>query len=551
MLRREFLATSSLMVGATAAGGMRAFAQSGKSVLAYGAKADGKTLATRALQRAIDEAAGAGGGVVSVPAGVFLTGRLDLKSRVTLRLEAGSTLLGSTELDDYRGAPGSADAGEKHLIYAKDAEDVAITGSGRIDGQGASFWEPSGRAPLAPEERWNGVASHAFQPKKTGRPSPMVLFSNCRGVHVEGVSLENSAGWTLHALNCDNVEIRGIAIRNPIFGPNTDGIDITGSHGVLVEGCSIVTGDDAIVLKSRSTDGRAPRLVKKVVVTGCTVTTCCNGLKIGTETAGGFEDITFSNCEVISEAENLEERPVSGVALEVVDGGWINGVRVSGIRMRRARTAIFVRLGRRKPAEGDAEHGLRGVTIEDVQAAETVLASSITGIPGDMVQDVSLSNVRIDDVFPSRPEWAGSAIPEKETAYPEARMFGMLPVSGLLVRHARGIVLDKVSLTATAEESRPALMLEDVEGARIEALAATRVKGNMPVVELADVRNVSLTGCRAPEGTRTYVRVEGSGSAQVRLTGNDLSGAKKAVELGGEVSRGAVKLEEGSGGASR
>ncbi len=542
MLRREFLSATGVAVGITATASAHPLAQAAKSAIDYGAKPDGKTPATRSLQRAIDEAAAAGGGVVYVPAGRFLTGRLDLKSHVTLHLEAGCTLLGSTNLDDYRGAPGSADASEKRLIYAKDAEDVAITGPGCIDGRGPSFWEPSGRVPAAPEEQWTEVASHVLQPKKTGRPSPMVLFANCRGVRVQGVRLENSAGWTLHTLNCDDVRIEGIAIKNPVNGPNTDGIDITGCQNVFVTDCFIETGDDAICLKRENTQGPEPRMVRNVVVSNCILTTCCNGFKLGTGSEWGFENIVFSNSVIYSNTGNLGDRVISGIALEVTDGGWIDGVVVSGIQMQRVRTAIFIRLGNRKRVHNDARHGLRRVSIENVQASETLVPSSITGVPGDALSDVRLSNIRIENALASRPEWVGRAVPEKESAYPEARMFGMLPVSGLYVRHARNVSLDRVDFASSAGEARPTLMLDDVDGARLTAIGSTSVSGTMPVISLANTRNVWISGCQAPAGSSLYLGVSGSESSNVAIAGNDLRGATKAAERSSEVPQDAVVL---------
>lgn len=335
MLRRDFLRSSSLAVSLAAVNSRfaRAF-QAEKSILDYGARPDGRSLCTSAIQRAIDEAAHAGGGIVHVPQGKFLTGRIDLRSHVTLYLDEGSELLGSTSLDDYRGADGRGN--QRHLLYANDAEDVALSGPGTINGQGPSFWEPSGKAPLPPAQAWADVASHALKPKSSGRPSPMVLFANCRGARVDGVRLENSAGWTLHMLNCDHAQITGIAIRNPVNGPNTDGIDMTGCQDVVVSGCSVETGDDAICLKSEGQSGAEPRLVKNITVTNCTLSTCCNGFKLGTSSEGGFENIVFSNSAIQNGPVPLGERVISGVALEVIDGGWIDGVEVSGIRMQRA-----------------------------------------------------------------------------------------------------------------------------------------------------------------------------------------------------------------------
>lgn len=539
MLRREFLSGSSLALGLAAAG---ASPQVTKSVVDYGARPDGKNLSTASIQRAIDDAAERGGGAVYFPAGTYLTGRIDLKSRITLYLDAGCTLLGSTSLDDYRGGPGSSDSSGRFLVYARDAEDVAIAGRGRIDGQGQSFWEPSGRAPLPAEDQWADVASHAYKPKQSGRPGPMIRFANCRRASVEGVRLQNSPSWTLHMLNCDDVRIAGLSIKNPIFGPNTDGIDLTGCQNVFVTGCSIETGDDAICLKSENPLGSEPRLVKNIVVSNCILNTCCNGFKLGTSSEAGFENIVFSDSVIFSDSDRYGDRVISGVALEVIDGGWIDGVLVSGIRMQRVRTPLFIRLGNRKRVHNYPQHGLRRVEIENVQASETILASSITGLAGDPVHDVRLSHLRFENVLASRPEWVGRPVPEKDSAYPEARMWGMLPVSGLYVRHATGLRLDNVLLSAASGEARPTIQLEDVDGARIAAMASAPVSGPMPVVSLVQTRNAWISGCEMPAGTSTFAGVQGNESANLLLTGNDLRAARQPVAVTSDVPAHAVAL---------
>src|SRR6185503_10118021 len=215
MRRREFLSTLPVVAGMVMIGDRSSAATvSSRSILDYGAKPDGKTLSNKAIQRAIDEVAKSGGGTVLIPAGVFLTGLIELKSRVTLNLAEGSTLLGSTSLEDYRSDSsvfGHGGPNPRHLIFAMNANDVAISGAGRIDGQGSAFWEPSGKPPLPEDQQWNGVASHDLIAKQGGRPSPMLLFVNCRGLTIENVHIANASGWTLHAINCDEVEIKGIS----------------------------------------------------------------------------------------------------------------------------------------------------------------------------------------------------------------------------------------------------------------------------------------------------------------------------------------------------
>jgi polygalacturonase len=494
MLRRDFLSTLPFALSVVAARhGFSQLAQASKSVLDYGAKPDGKTLNTLAIQRAIDDVFRAGGGMVNIPEGIFLTGRIELKSRVTLNLQSGSTLLGSTSINDYSAGHGSSNGSNpRHLIFAQDADDVVLMGQGRIDGQGPSFWEPSGRAPLPPEEAWADVASHAMAPKKSGRPSPMLEFINCQRLKITGIHVENAPGWTLRTVNSDNIEIRGISINNPTVGPNTDGLDITGCQNVLITDCMIDTGDDAICLKSENPFGPEPRLLRNIEVTNCTLTTCCNGFKLGTSSEGGFENIKFSNSVIRNGSVPFADRVISGIALEVVDGGWIDGVEATGIRMERARTAIFIRLESRKRRHDYPQHGLRNVNISDVQASDTLLASSITGLPGMEIQGVSLSHFQIQNVLPVPPDAVSRSVPEKETAYPEARMFGMLPASGLYVRHVRNLHLDDLVFSATAGEARPAVIFDDVDGAQVKGLTSAPVKRGTPILEQIGSRNVKI-----------------------------------------------------------
>ncbi|WP_109486067.1 glycoside hydrolase family 28 protein [Occallatibacter savannae] len=454
-----------------------------RSILEFGAKPDGKTLNTSSIQHAIDAVSQAGGGTVVVPAGTFLSGLIELKSKVNLNLAEGSTLLGSSSIYDYKFASNpSAHNGPNphHLIFAMNADDVTISGTGTIDGQGSSFWEPSDKA--SPAEDWAGVASHDLAPKKSGRPSPLLLFVNCRHLAVQDVHIQNSPGWTLHAINSDSVSIRGITIKNPVNGPNTDGIDITGCQNVTISNCSIETGDDAICLKSQNPFGPEPRLVKDVSITNCHLSTCCNGFKIGTETEGGFENITFSDSVVFNCEVPYKERVIAGVALEIVDGGWIDGVIVKNIKMQRSRTPIFIRLGNRKRVHDYPQHGIRNVDIDNVQASEALVPSSISGLPGMEIRSVTLSHMSLQDSLRGSSDLVKRPVPEKDTAYPESRMFGMLPASGLYVRHVRDLHLNEVTFTAPSGESRPTLVFDDVVGARLSEIRSSPISGRMPVL---------------------------------------------------------------------
>jgi hypothetical protein len=507
----------------------------------YGAAGDAKTLDTHAMNAAID-ACHASGGIAYVPPGTYLCGTVVLKSNVTLYLEAGATLLGSTDLADYAPQPGPplrGDANQKHLIFARNAENVGLAGPGRIDGQGRAFWAPSGRAAPAPEDHWKDVATYDWKP--TDRPSPMLEFAECRNLRIEDVRIENASGWTLRPINCDNVFIRGISILNPVIGPNTDGIDATGCRNLFISDCSIATGDDCICLKSENPYGGEVRVSKNIAITNCVLTCCCNGLKFGTATHGGYENVTFSNSVIYNDDVDPAARVISGIALEMVDGGWIEGVSISNIRMQRVRTPIFIRRGNRTPRADGTPGSLRGVMIENVHASGAILTSSVTGLPGFDVEDISLSHIRIDSDEHGRQEWAERAIPELPRTYPEARMFGRLPSYGLYCRHVTGLRLRAIDIRAATGEARPALVCDDVNDLDLDGFRSSSTTGNQPVVKLAGTRAAWLRGCASP-ATGVYLAVHGAASNGILLTGSDLAAAAKPVWLAPEVPEQAVKM---------
>jgi hypothetical protein len=506
----------------------------------FGAVGDGRTKDTEAVQAAIDAAHRAGGGVAYLPPGTYLSGGIELRSRVTLHLEAGATLLGSTDLADYpahEGPPANCDAGQRHLVFARGAEDIALTGRGTIDGQGPAFWEPSGRPATPPDRLWADVVTHDWKPVgDNDRPSPMIEFAECRNVRVEDVTLRNSAGWTLRPIACDTVLIRGVVIRNRIDGINTDGIDPTACQNVVITDCDIDTGDDAICLKSENPYGEL-RVTRNVVVSHCVLSCCCNAFKLGTATRGGFEDIVFTDSVVHNGDVPLNERVISGIAIEMVDGGWVDGVTVSGIRMRNTRTPVFIRLGNRGAGQPTPVPGrLRRVRISDVDATGAILTSSVTGVAEQPVEDVVLSGIRIETDEGGRPEWVDREIPEEVAEYPEARMFGRLPAYGLYVRHARGIRLRDVEVVSTVRDPRPLLVADDVADLVVSAVAGPAPGPAAALLDLRDTRDAFVSGSRAPRGTGTFLKVSGSRSADIALAGNELSRAGVQVAVAGGAS---------------
>jgi len=515
-------------------------------VTAYGARGDGTTKDTAAIQLAIDACAAAGGGEVVLPTGRYLSGSLVLKSGVQLVVTPEAVLLGSASMADYP---------NRRLISATDATDVGIRGGGTIDGQGEAFWERRPEPYSGPA--WRGTAQFAYR----ALPRPAFLhFLRCRGVTVRDLRLTNSPSWTLHVQRCTGVLAERVTIRNPLYGPNTDGIDVNSCVDVKVTDCDIVTGDDGVVLKSTEPGHDHPS--RNIEVSGCRIWSACNCLKIGTETHDSVEAITFRNCRLYSDSEALQERALSGVAIESVDGSHLSGITVSDITMDHVRAPIFIRLGHRggngpatRQVEPRVPGRITGVVIRNVRAERALFESSIHGIPGHPVEDVSLESVSLSYEGGGLADWITDQVPDEThiARYPEAQMFGRLPAWGLYCRHARGVRLTGVSLSCQVADARPMLVCDDVDGLDLTRVLATAAPAKAPLLWFVGVRDATVRECTAPDGTGVFVAAEGTGDdlPTVRLEANDTPRAQKAflpLPLGGLLSIDLPVVREASPG---
>jgi polygalacturonase len=485
------------------------------SVRDYGAAGDGAQLDTRALQAAIDACAAAGGGTVYFPPGRYLSGTLFLKSHITLHLEGGATLLGSPSREDY---PSTVPAVRSYtdnytvrsLIYAENLEHIALEGHGVIDGQGGTF-------------------------KGSYKDRPYLLrVIACREVSMRGLTLRNSPMWVQHYLACEGVCIDGVRVKSTC-NANNDGIDIDGCEQVRIANCDIRSGDDALVLKSTQ-----ERPCRNVVVTNCVLSSLCNAFKLGTESNGGFENIVMNNCAIY-------DTRISGIALELVDGGTLEQVSISNVTMHNTKSAIFIRLGdRARPFKAGMEPigigRLRHVRISDVQAfGADAMGCSITGLPGHPVEDVVLENITVSFAGGGKVIKDPASVPEKPKAYPEYAMFGLLPAYGFFCRHARGLRLNRVQVSTVQPDPWPALVCQDVGG--LELFGWQGETSESPTMVLQDVQNALVHGCQAASGTSTWLRVGGNSSAAIKLVANELSAASQAVELGPDVPAQAVMVK--------
>ena len=289
-----------------------------------GAKTDGKSVNTQLINATITRLSEAGGGTLFFPSGTYLTGAIRMKSNITLELEAGATLLFSTDFDDFLPFVEVRHEGVmmksfSPLIYAVDAENITIKGEGTLDGQGKAWWDEFFKVLV--DLRDNGVRDvNKYQPmwdkvndmsaikaetnedwhdtanRRFFRP-PFIQPIRCKNVRIEGVKIQNSPFWTVNPEFCDNVTVKGVTIHN-LPSPNTDGINPESCSNVHISDCHISVGDDCVTIKS-GRDLQARKLAKpceNITITNCTMLSGHGGVVIGSEMSGSVRKVTISNC---------------------------------------------------------------------------------------------------------------------------------------------------------------------------------------------------------------------------------------------------------------
>lgn len=437
------------------------------------------------IQRAIDAVHDAGGGTVIVPGGRYLIAPIQLRSRVSLHLEPGAHLHGSPNRDDYRGDaqtsrprfPASRgcshfhrvlETGLRPLVWADDAEDISITGAGSIDGQSPAWVIP-----------WMNSHPDTWDSLSRLRPRDTVCFYNCRRVRVEGIQILRSPSWTLVFDSCDNVKVRGVRIHN-FDAINADGIDLVDTTNATISDCDIWATDDAICLKSLIAD----HTMGDIAVSNCIVRTLCNGLKIGTETVGNVENVTFSNVTIYNppgDAKGAE----GGINLCSMDGGSVRNINVSNVVMRNVDCPMFLLAGHRQdrqaPLRATRSGRLERISISNILADGARHTSWVVGQPDEPIREVSLSNVSVRKTRDFYDAPVTAPVPELPEAYPSPCRFGRrhvaddLPAHGLYLRHVEDIRVRDFRNVNTQDDCRPLIAQEHCADV-LQMDCATRVE---------------------------------------------------------------------------
>ncbi|MFN0076812.1 MAG: glycoside hydrolase family 28 protein [Prosthecobacter sp.] len=436
------------------------------NIMDFNAVPDGVAYCTEAIQQAVDKAAADGAGVVVIPKGRFLTRRIELRSNITLRLSEGAHLLGPPTPQEYQG--------QHYLLWAHDASNITITGPGTIDGQAIddpsnAFWTVTKSAGLFYKKRPETEKAGLF----------FLFFRNCTNLHFEGFTLQHSPGWSILTESFDHVSFQGLTLRNSVFGPNTDGLDLVGCSHVSIDHCAITTCDDAIVLKTNPKN----MTCEHVRISHCQLSSPSYGFKIGTETAGKFDDIELTNSTITApDARGTR----GGVSLQCVDGGSIEHVTLKDLQLSGARAPIFIRLGARLRYGAKQPGGLRDVLIENLKATSPQArdwSSSIAGLPDHPVENLTLKGIDLTVTGSQSADKAQREVPEEATKYPDAQMFGDLPSFGFYLRHVKGLKLENVRITCVKPDARPALVCDNVAGLVLDQVQVA--PGHGPAVEPA------------------------------------------------------------------
>jgi Glycosyl hydrolases family 28 len=516
-------------------------------ITSFGAKPDGITNNTTAIQKAIDEASKAGGGKVIIPRGRFLSGVIHLRSNVELSIHEEAVLLASTNRADY-GPSLKASA----FITAENEKNISITGKGLIDGQSDLLVNDiyiKLRSGELYDDEWK-----EFNPWHQRRPSEknrvrMVEFKDCDNILVKNIHLQNGCAWIQNYKNCTNITIDSVHVFSNTFW-NNDGIDLVDCKNARVTNCIINAADDGICLKSEDRNNYC----ENIYIANCKVRSSASAIKLGTASRGGFKKIVIKDIEVYDTYR-------SAIAIETVDGGILDDINVQRINAVNTGNAIFIRLGHRnkdsvigqlrnvyianikvqvpkeKPDRGYPMEGPglkypsthkqdttikyesvspwnnSGIDSSAVPYPHNVFPSSITGLPGHYVENVTLENIEIiyeggaqkDTAF--FPSDSLSKITEAENSYPEFSMFGELPVWGLYVRHVKGLRMKNVTIRYKKDDFRTACIFDDVQGLQLDQLKIPANR-SLPVIILNKVTKHSFNKLVLPAPENKAIRVQ-------------------------------------------
>ncbi|HEY7087910.1 MAG TPA: glycoside hydrolase family 28 protein [Tepidisphaeraceae bacterium] len=493
-----------------------------------GAVPDGQTDCTAAIQRAIDTAAGMGGGMVYFPAGKYVTGTLWLKSNITLMIEPGATLLGAQDVNAFpEWTPkweGSGSTTRAALICGEGLHNISIIGKGTIDGRGQMWWKM---------QKQIEKSARIIRPR-------LIRLVDCRNVLVEDITLCNSPSWTLNPVACDNVNIVRVTVKNPPDSPNTDGINPDSCSNVHISDCHIDVGDDCITIKSGSEE--EPRKQYKpcenVTITNCTMIHGHGGVVIGSEMSGGVRNIAISNCTFVGTDRGIRIKSRRG------RGAAVEDIRVSNLVMDGVLCPLAINLfygcgawGEKKVTDKSPQPVDKGtprfrrLRFSNISARNAKFSGAfVLGLPEMWVEDISYDNISIW-LDPDNTQAGDSDMaPDIE----------QLCRAGMVFKNVRKLTLRNIDVS---EQVGPAIRITESADVIISDTTSRTPQNDAPMIALRDVQNASIHGCIAPNDSASFLAVSGASTTDIVLGANHTRGASHPIDVSDDVPAGAVDFD--------
>jgi len=510
------------------------------SIVSFGAKGDGISLNTQSINRAIATLSQKGGGVVLIPSGLWLTGPIELKSNVNLHLKRDAILLFTDDFNQYKLVEGNWEGQpawrNQSPISGTNLENIAITGSGIIDGNGGSWrmvkkdkltesqwkklttsggsvsedgktWYPSEKVVKGSKTKNAGVLEAGktaadYQDIKDFLRPNLVVLTNCKKILLEGVTFQNSPAWNLHPLLCQDLTLRNLQVKNPWYAQNGDGVDVESCKNVLIEGSTFDVGDDGICIKSGRDEAGRKRGVptENVIIRNNIVYHAHGGFVIGSEMSGGAKNIWVYDCSFIGTDIGLRFKTTRGRG-GIVENIYINRINMIDIPGEAILFDMYYAAVDPVPLAGEKREAIKTVVvpvteatpqfknffIKDIVANGAEKAIFFRGLPEMNIKDVHLENVTIQSK------------------------------KGIEIIEATGIFLKNVNV-----------ITEDTN----------------PIVQVQNSNNININGLQYKNGSDLLFSITGEKSKGVKVSGTDVSKAKKTSTFGDEVNKSALEISK-------
>lgn len=471
------------------------------NITAFGAIADGKTLCSNAFSAAIDAAVEAGGGTIYVPAGQYLTGPIVLKSNITLYVEAGAYIRFSQNVADYPLVMSRWEGVDRlvysPMIFGEDAENIAVIGRGVLDGQGDFWWK-------------------VFKEKSLEYPRPrLISFSRSNNILIEGIKLINSPAWTINPINCQNITVDKITIKNPADSPNTDGINPESCQNVHISNCHVDVGDDCITIKSGTEECSERIPCENITVTNCTMVHGHGGVVIGSEMSGGVRNVVISNCVFEGTDRGIRLKSRRG------RGGLVEDIRVTNVIMKNVIAPFVMGLYYFCGPGGKEEYVwdknprpvtektpiFRRMHFSNITAREVAASAGfLYGLPEMPIEDITFDNISVHLAKDAEP-----AVP--------AMMSFLEPMAGqgFFCCNVKNITFNNVQVSGN---TGPGFKVESTDNVIFSRCSMEALAPDQPLIQMSKVTRGFVQGCQVPPEAPVFLKMQKMTPDDVEIAGN-------------------------------